>query len=101
MSEVHTHTEHHKSHKKEYFIIFIILGVLTILEVGVAEMKSLTTLVKGSSLTLLAIGKALIVAMYYMHLKEETSWLKFIAAIPIMAAVFATVLCLEGYFKPF
>lgn len=100
MSEVHAHSEH-KSHKKEYFIVFLVLGVLTILEVGVAEISAIDKLVKGASLTLLAVAKALIVAMYYMHLKEETRWLKFIAAIPVMAAVFATVLCLEGYFKPY
>lgn len=100
MSEVQTHSEH-KSHKKEYFIIFIILGVLTILEVGVAEINGIDTLTKGASLTLLAVAKALIVAMYYMHLKDETKWLKFIASIPVLAAVFATVLCLEGYFKPY
>lgn len=100
MSEVQTHVEH-KSHKKEYFIIFFILAFLTALEVGVAEVDGLAKLTKGVSLTLLAVGKALIVAFYYMHLNEETRWLKFIAAIPLAAAVFATVLCLEGYFKPF
>lgn len=100
MSEVQTHVEH-KSHKKQYFVIFIILAVLTALEVGVAEIDGLTKMVKGVSLTLLAVAKALIVAMYYMHLNEETRWLKFIASIPLLAAVFATVLCLEGYFKPF
>lgn len=100
MSEVQTHSAH-KSHKKEYIIIFIVLGVLTVLEIGVAEINGIGKFVKGSSLTLLAVAKALLVAMYYMHLKEETRWLKFIAAIPILAAVFATVVCLEGYFKPY
>lgn len=100
MSEVQTHSEH-KSHKREYFIIFIILGVLTVLEIGVAEIDGIAKFTKGASLTLLAVAKALLVAMYYMHLKEETRWLKFIASIPILAAVFATVLCLEGYFKPY
>ena len=100
----HAHSnEHHehKSHKKEYFIVFIVLGILTALEIWAAEIKELTKFQKGSALTLLAVGKAFIVAYYYMHLKEETKWLKFIAAVPIMAAVYATVLCLEATFKPF
>jgi len=95
------HAHEHKSHKKEYIIIFVVLAVLTILEIGVAEIKQLSKLEKGASLTLLALGKAFLVAYYYMHLNEETKWTKFIAAIPIMAGVYATVLCLEAYFKPY
>lgn len=91
----------HKSHKKEYIIIFVVLGILTAIEIWAAEMKSLTTFQKGTALTGLAVGKAFIVAYYYMHLKEETKWLRLISAVPIMAAVYAVVLCLEGTFKPF
>lgn len=105
MSDVHSHGGHsageHKSHKKEYIIIFVILGVLTVLEIWAAEIKALTKFQKGSALTFLAVGKAALVAYYYMHLKEETKWMKFIAAVPIMAAVYATVLCLEALYKPF
>ena len=96
----HDHVEH-KSHKKEYLIIFLILAVLTGIEIWVAEIPGISKFGKGSSLTFLAVGKAFIVAYYYMHLKEETKWTKFIAAIPIMAAVYATVLCLEAMYKPF
>ena len=100
MSDSHSHGEH-KSHKKEYFIVFLALGILTILEIWVADLHALTKFHKGVSLTLLAVGKAAIVAYYYMHLKEETKWLKFIALLPIMAGVYATVLCLEAFYKPF
>lgn len=99
----HSYDEHseHKSHKKEYFIVFIALAVLTALEIWVAEIKSLSAFAKGSSLTLLAVGKAFLVAYSYMHLKDETKWMKFIAAVPVMAALYATVLCLEATYKPF
>lgn len=98
----HSNEPHvHVSHKKSYIVIFVILAVLTAIEIWVAEVPGLTKFAKGSSLTFLAIGKAFIVAYYYMHLKEETKWLKFIAAIPIMAGVYATVLCLEAIYKPF
>lgn len=99
MSNAHSHE--HKSHKKEYMIIFLALGILTVLEIWVAEIKGLAKFSKGSALTLLAVGKAVIVAYYYMHLKEETKWLKFIAILPIAAAIYATVLCLEVMYKPF
>lgn len=103
MADNHSHAEPHvhKSHKKEYIIIFIILAVLTALEIWVAEVPGISKFNKGASLTLLAVGKAFLVAYYYMHLKEETKWTKFIAAVPIMAGVYATVLCLEAIYKPF
>lgn len=79
----------------------MVLAVLTAIEIWVAEVKGITKMGKGSALTFLAVGKAMIVAYYYMHLKEETKWTKFIAVIPVMAAVYATVLCLEAIYKPF
>lgn len=97
----HAHAHEHKSHKKEYIIIFVVLAILTGLEIWVAEHHALTKFGKGSALTFLAVGKAFLVAYYYMHLKEETKWMKLIASVPVMAGVYATVLCLEGYFKPF
>lgn len=101
-AHAHDHAAHpHKSHKKEYFIVFVVLAVLTAVEIWVAEVKGLSKMGKGSALTFLAVGKALIVAYYYMHLKEETKWMKFIAAVPIMACVYAVVLCLEAIYKPF
>lgn len=99
MSDNHAHE--HKSHKKEYFIVFLILAVLTAIEIWVAEIPGIGKMAKGSALTFLAVGKAFVVAYYYMHLKEETKWMKFIAAVPIMAGVYATVLCLEAIYKPF
>jgi caa(3)-type oxidase subunit IV len=95
------HAHEHKSHKKEYIVIFVILALLTAIEIWAAELKALSKFQKGSALTFLAVGKAFIVAYYYMHLKEETRWMKLIAAVPIMAGVYATVLCLEATFKPF
>ena len=91
----------HTSHKKQYIIIFVALAVLTILEIWIAEIKGISTIAKGSSLTLLAVGKAALVAYYYMHLNEEGRWLKFIAAIPVTAAIYATVLCLEVVYHRF
>lgn len=101
-SHVQNHEGHHyHSHKKTYFIVFIVLAVLTAIEIWVAEIHGISKFGKGSALTLLAIGKAVIVAYYYMHLNEETKWMRFIAAVPVMAAVYATVLCLEAIYKPF
>ena len=49
----------HKSHAKEYIFIFVILAALTIIEVVIPGMESLSYFMKASSLTFLAVGKGL------------------------------------------
>ena len=91
-------TTEHKSHWKEYFIIFLILTFLTAVEIVIPGLDT-AYVYKASSLVFLAIGKAFIVAYYYMHLKDEKGWLKFIAAIPISAGLYALVVILESVYR--
>jgi cytochrome c oxidase subunit IV len=88
----------HPSHRKEYYIVFFVLVILTALELAIPSMDAAYAF-KASSLVFLAIGKAFVVAYFYMHLNEETKWLKFIAAIPIAAALYATVVILETLYR--
>lgn len=93
------HVKHeHKSHTKEYVIVFFVLTLLTVLEIKIPELDT-AYVYKAIGLVGLAVGKALIVAYYYMHLKEETKWLKFIAAIPIAAVFYAAALILESIYR--
>lgn len=94
MSENHVHV----SHKKEYFFVFFMLTLLTVVELIIPTMK-ISQFAKGSSLTLLALGKAFLVAFSYMHLKEETKWLKIIALIPISAFVYTVVVILDSLYR--
>jgi len=96
VSEVTSHP--HKSHKAEYFKIFFLLTFLTIVELIVPQM-SISQFAKGSALTVLALGKAGLVGWFYMHLKEETRWLKFIALIPVSAFIYAAVVVLESLYR--
>lgn len=91
-------TQSHKGHRTEYFIIFIILTVLTVIELIVPDL-SITKFAKASSLTVLALGKAGLVGWFYMHLREETAWLKFIALIPVSAFIYAAVVILESLYR--
>ncbi|MBT6326387.1 MAG: cytochrome C oxidase subunit IV family protein [Bdellovibrionales bacterium] len=86
------------SHRKGYFIVFAVLAILTILELAIPSLD-VKYFYRASSLTLLAFAKAFVVAYYYMHLNEETAWLKFIAIIPISAGFYAAVLILETIFR--
>lgn len=86
------------SHKKEYMLIFFTLAVLTALELFVPDMEA-SKITKGTILSGLAVAKVGMVAWYFMHLKEERGWLKFIAVIPIAAFLYAVMLILEVLYR--
>lgn len=88
----------HKSHTVEYVIVFVVLAALTALELMIPGLNT-AYINKAIGLIGLALGKAFVVAYFYMHLKEEGGWLKFIAAIPISAGIYAVALILESYYR--
>ncbi len=69
-----------------YYLIWLVLFVLTVLEVFVAFMSVLPRNVLILVLVGLALWKALLVAMYYMHLRWERARLIILAAVPIPLA---------------
>jgi len=82
--------------KKEYFVIFVVLTVLTGIEVGINYM-GLDRGVKIGALISLALAKAVLVAMFYMHLKGETRSLKLVVGLPMLfPALYAVVLIVES-----
>ncbi len=78
--------EHHRA--TNYWAVWIWLAVLTILEVGVTFIPELSTLYKAILLIALAVGKALLVALYFMHLRFETRTLGAIVLTPFVICVF-------------
>ena len=54
-----------------YYLIWLILAVLTVVEVGIAYISGLPRTVLILILVGLAIWKATLVALYYMHLRFE------------------------------
>ena len=89
----------HPSHVKEYLVIFVILAVLTLLEVVLAQM-GISKHLLAVALVGLALTKAAIVALYYMHLKSETKVLKLTVAIPLAApTIYAIVLMTEAAWR--
>lgn len=85
----------YKSHKKLYLFVFFLLAVFTAIEVAIPEMH-LSYVLHASSLTLLAIIKAVLVYYFFMHLSEETKWLKFIALLPIFAFLYTALVVIES-----
>ncbi|UCF21499.1 MAG: cytochrome C oxidase subunit IV family protein [Gemmatimonadota bacterium] len=75
-----------KQQPRYYFIWFLLL-VLTMVEVGVAYLSHLPRTLLILVLVGLAIWKATLVAMYYMHLKFERLRVILLATAPIPLAI--------------
>jgi cytochrome c oxidase subunit 4 len=92
MSEAHGHTEPMPHHKVNYFLIFGILVVLTIVTVGVAFINIEQEWIKVVLALTIASIKASFVALFFMHLKFESKLIYFILIVPLiltMILVFA------------
>ena len=70
-----------------YYFIWFLLFVLTMVEVGVAYVSALPRNLLILILLALALWKATLVAMYYMHLKYERLRLILLATAPIPLAI--------------
>ena len=85
--------------RKSYLIVFLVLAVLTALEIAAVYLH----LGKGTLVTVLvalAVTKAAIVGLFYMHLNHETKVLKASVAIPMsLPALYALVLIAEGAWR--
>ena len=82
------------SHKHpDYMKIFWALAILTVVELAVIFM-GLPKLVVGAALVVLAVWKAALVAMYFMHLRFETKTLGWIAVTPLAIATLLVFLLL-------
>ena len=83
--------------KPRYMLVFGGLAALTAIEVAVAFM-GFERRVTVAILIALAVWKALLVAMYFMHLKWETRALKVLAAAPFVpAAIMIVVVLMEKF----
>jgi cytochrome c oxidase subunit IV len=84
-STTHTHPN--------YMGIFWVLLVLTVVEVALTFL-GLPKLLLGSLLVILAVWKAALVAMYFMHLKFERRTLAMIAVVPFILCLFFILMLL-------
>jgi cytochrome c oxidase subunit 4 len=98
----HGHGDHeHKPNRKEYWVIFAALVILTLLEVGIAQPSlGISKTLMRLGLVGMALAKAALVALFYMHLKHETRVLRLTVAIPLATpALYAVVLISEAAWR--
>jgi caa(3)-type oxidase subunit IV len=80
-----------------YLRIFWILFILTVVEVAIAYM-GLPKLLLVSLLVVLAVWKAALVALHFMHLKFEKATLAWVAITPFILCVFLILMLLPDIF---
>jgi len=84
-------TEKHA--KRPYMWVFLWLAVLTAIEVGVANLGLNKTL-QIILLAILSVGKVLLVALFYMHLRYDKSILAIIGGFPFFLAMVMALIIL-------
>jgi cytochrome c oxidase subunit 4 len=89
----------HAKHKRPNYVgIWVGLGALTALELTIAFLPwSKTTLIL--LLIALAVWKALLVALYYMHLRFEKGRLRLLALAPLPFCVIFVTAVLQEHFR--
>ena len=83
-------TQASTKHHPNYIAVFWVLFIFTILEVGITKLP-VPRFPMAIVLVGLAMTKALLVAMYYMHLKYEKRLLILIAISPLITAIILTL----------
>ena len=86
--------------RKQYAKIFVALIVLTALEVGIVFIPGIGKTALVIALLGMALTKAALVAMQFMHLGHETKAMKLMVAIPFaFPALYAVVLIGEATWR--
>ena len=90
MADAHAlaHDGAHDAPHPNYMAIFWWLLVVTVAEVGITFL-SIPQALMITVLLVMAFGKAVLVALYFMHLKYDNKVLMVIAAVPVILAAIA------------
>ena len=82
-----------------YYLIWFILAVLTALEVAMSlYMTNVSKVMLAVGLILMAVWKAVLVAMYYMHLRYEPARLWIMAISPLPFGVILVLAVITEFF---
>jgi caa(3)-type oxidase subunit IV len=84
-----------------FITIWLVLAFLTVIEVFVPTVYSSewNRHTKMLLLVVLAVGKASLVGAYFMHLKWEAAWIRWIALMPVYMGFAAVILMCEEAFR--
>jgi len=77
-----------------YTVVFITLGAITLLEVLIAEIVP-EGIVKTVPLVVLSLAKAVMVVLFYMHLKEDSRIFAITLIVPLLIALVSALFLLS------
>lgn len=80
---------------KFYLLIFVGLSLMTLAQALIYQYAGFSHLTNAIVQTVIALVKVVLVAYYFMHLKDESTWLKFIAVIPVFAVLYTVFIAVE------
>ncbi len=84
----------------QYVVVFVVLGVLTLVELGVARTPGIPRGAAIPALVTIAIAKAALIALFYMHLRFETRILRLTVLLPLVApAAYGLVLMSDAAWR--
>lgn len=88
--------EHAERPHPNYWVVFFGLALLTVVELWVAKLAwPKTTVIL--LLVFLAVWKALMVALYFMHLRFETNRIRIMVVAPLPLAVILVVAVIQEF----
>jgi cytochrome c oxidase subunit 4 len=95
------HAEHAHPSERQYYVVALILAVLTALEVVVYYIENLNDDVLVIVLAILAISKFSMVVLYFMHLKFDSAVFRrfFIAGLALAIGVYVATLAAMHFFS--
>ncbi len=88
------------AHGRPYVYVFLVLAVVTMVEVYISTVAGLMYTDRVMVLVTLATVKASLVVAYYMHLKYEPRWLMFIpfGGLALVFVLVAALITSAGHF---
>ena len=85
------------AHRAQYVVVFLLLGVLTFVELGVFRTAGIDRTAVVISFAAIAVAKAALIALFYMHLRFETGILRLTVLAPLLApAAYGIILIAEA-----
>ena len=80
-------------HHPNYLLVFLSLAVLTAIEVGITYVPQIP---QAPVLLALSFFKAMLVILYFMHLRFDSQWFAFIFFIPFVLVIPMLIVLLIG-----
>ncbi len=76
----------HSSSVLKYVGVFVTLAIVTAIEVGIALLVGPTSALVIPVLVIAAVAKIALIAMFFMHLRDDTKWFALLFLYPFLLA---------------